>query len=947
MYFIYLQEYFSTLKLLLMKRPLLMSMLLLVSIGITGIQAQQKELQFSSEELEIPHEKFVLDNGLTLIVHEDSKAPIAAVNVWYHVGSMNEKFGKTGFAHLFEHLMFNGSENFNTDYFEAMEQIGATDLNGTTNTDRTNYFQNVPVTALDVALWMESDRMGHFEGAISQERLDEQRGVVQNEKRQGENQPYGRAYNALMENGFPSGHPYAHSVIGSMEDLNAASLEDVKEWFKNYYGAANAVIVVAGDVKAQDVYNKVVKYFGDVPPGPTLTRPEVDIAKRTGEKRLSMQDQVPQSRIYMTWNVPEWGNPEAFLLDFVASALAEGKNSRLYKRLVYDEQIASRVSAWNHEMELAGVFNIMADVKPGVDPKKVEKAINEELARFLMEGPTEQEVLRTKSQYFSDFIKGMERIGGFGGKSDILASNQIYGNDPSFYKTRNEGMKNATTPAIKEAANKWLSDGKLVLTVDPVQKYQTTPSTVDRSKGLPAMAEAKAVQFPELQRFTLSNGLKVVLAERSSVPLVRLSLMVDAGYAADQFALPGTAALAMNMMDEGTKTRTSLQINEELSLLGASLQAYSDLDHSYLKMTALKPMLASSLDLYADVLLNPSFKQEEFDRLQQEQLIQIQQEKSNPVAMAVRVFPRFMYGEGHAYSNPLSGLGYEKTVNQLKREDLLKFYSTWFKPNNATLLVTGDISQKELQQMLEKKLTKWKKGEVPVKNLAEVSPGPKKVYLMDKPDAVQSVILAGHVSSQPNAEEEIAVEVMNDILGGQFTSRLNMNLRENKGWSYGAGTFLMSAKGQRPFIAYAPVQSDKTQESMQEMIREIQEYLGENPATDEEFKKIQKNSVLKLPGRWETLGSVEWSVAEIIKFQYPDDYYQQYSDNVRDLDLAQIQDAAKKIIKPQEISWVVVGDRSQLEPKLKALGFGEVVIINSDGEILEEKTLESDLQPKK
>jgi zinc protease len=930
-----------------MKKYFFTPLLLLIGLGLQVSMAQQQELAFSLEELEIPHEKFVLDNGLTLIVHEDHKSPIAAVNVWYHVGSKNEKYGKTGFAHLFEHLMFNGSENFNTDYFEAMERIGATDLNGTTNVDRTNYFQNVPVTALDVALWMESDRMGHFEGAISQERLDEQRGVVQNEKRQGENQPYGRSWNALMEESFPFGHPYSHSVIGSLEDLDAASLEDVKEWFKNYYGAANAVVVVAGDVNAEEVYNKAVKYFADIPAGPPLTRPEVNIAKRTGEKRIEMQDQVPQARIYMSWNVPEWGNPEAFLLDFAAGALADGKNSRLYKRLVYDEQIASKVGAWNSEMEIAGMFTIYADVKPGIDAAVVEKAINEELTRLLMEGPTEKEMLSTKTQYFSKFIKGLERIGGFGGKSDILASNQVYGNDPAFYRTRNQGMKEATAAAVKEVANKWLSDGKLVLEITPVPTFKTTPSVVDRSKGLPEVATAGAVKFPELQRFTLSNGLKVVLAQRESVPLVRFNLMVDAGYAADQLAAPGTASLTLNMMDEGTKSRNSLQINDELNMLGADLYAYSDLDYSYVKMTALKPMLESSIDLYTDVLLNPSFNEEDFERLRKEQLMQIQQEKASPFSMALRVFPKFMYGDGHAYSNPLSGSGYESTVTNLQRDDLLKFYGTWFKPNNATLVVTGDINQQELKKLLEKRLNKWESAEVPVKNLVTVKPGKKKIYLMDKPGAIQSVIIAGHVASQPNAEEEVAIEMMNNILGGQFTSRVNMNLREAKGWSYGARTLLMGAKGQRPFIAYAPVQSDKTQESMQEMIKEVSEYLGARPATEEEFLKVQNNGVLKLPGRWETLSAVESAASEIVKYQYPDNYYQNYSDNVKGLKLAKVQDAARKLIKPEDISWVVVGDRAQIEEKLRNLGFGELVIINSDGEVEGEEPLTGEIKSKK
>lgn len=412
----------------------------------------------------------MLDNGLTLIVHEDRKAPIVAVNVWYHVGSKNEKFGKSGFAHLFEHLMFNGSENYNTDYFKAMESIGATDLNGTTNFNRTNYFQNVPVSALDVALWMESGRMGHFKGAISQERLDEQRGVVQNEKRQGENQAYGMDFDLLFEQSFPQGHPYAHSVIGSMEDLNAASLEDVKKWFEEYYGAANAVVVIAGDINAQEGYDKTVKYFGHIPAGPPVTKPTKDIAKRTGEKRLVRQDRVPQSRIYMSWNVPEFGHPDAMLLDYVSSALSSGKNSRLYKRLVFDEQIATMVNSFNYELEAAGFFAIMADVKPGIPVEQVEAAINEEASRLLSEGLTDLEVKRIKTQTMVDFIKGMERIGGFGGKSDIFAQNEVFKGDAGFYKTRLQAMQEATAPKIKEVAQRWLSDGKLVLVVNPVKE---------------------------------------------------------------------------------------------------------------------------------------------------------------------------------------------------------------------------------------------------------------------------------------------------------------------------------------------------------------------------------------------------------------------------------------------------------------------------------------------
>jgi len=893
----------------------------------------QEAFNFDIDDLDIAYEKFVLDNGLTLIVHEDHKAPIAAVNIWYHVGSKNEKLGKTGFAHLFEHLMFNGSENFNDDYFQALERMGGTDLNGTTNFDRTNYFQNVPIAALDAVLWLESDRMGHFKGAISQERLDEQRGVVQNEKRQGENQPYGKWFNSMIKNCFPPSHPYGHTVIGSMEDLDAASLDDVKEWFTNYYGAANAVISVAGDVDTQEVLAKVNKYFGDIPSGPPVTKQTVNIAKRTGTVREVQQDRVPQSRVSLVWNAPEWGNNEAFLLDFVASTLASGKNSRLYKRLVYDEQIASRVSSFNWENEIAGIFVIQADVKPGVANDVVENAMNEELAKFLAEGPTEKEMNRIKTQSFANFTRGIERIGGFGGKSDILASNEVYGGSPDFYKVRLKGMRDATAAGVTKAANKWLTDGKYVLEINSFPQYTTAASDVDRSK-LPELGATGKATFPELQRATLSNGMEIVLAERKTIPVVQFNLMLDAGYASDQFAKPGTASLAMNMMDEGTKNRTSLEINDELAMLGARLNASSNLDVSTVSLNALKSNLDASLDLFADVVLNPAFPEQDFERLRKEQLVGIQREKKTPVQMALRVFPKLMYGEGHAYSAPFTGSGYESTIAEMTRDDLTKFYDTWFKPNNATLVVVGDITMDEVKSKIEPLFKKWDKGEVPQKNLATVKPAAKKVYLLDRPGSEQSIIFTGHITSPYGQGSEIALNMMNNILGGEFTSRINMNLREDKGWAYGAGTFVIDAKGQRPFIAYAPVQTDKTAESMTEMKMEIDDFLQSRPATEEEFAKTQKNEILSLSGQWETMGRVGGSVSEIVRFGLADDYYQKYADNLESLSLEDVHQTAKQIVSPKDLSWVVVGDREKIEEKVRQLGFGEVVLIDGDGTVL-------------
>ncbi len=884
-----------------------------------------------AQEIDIPYQKFVLDNGLTVIIHEDHKAPIVAVNVWYHVGSKNEKPGKTGFAHLFEHLMFNGSEHFNDDYFKPLEKAGATDLNGTTNEDRTNYFENVPVSAFDLALWMESDRMGHLIGAIDQAKLDEQRGVVQNEKRQYENQPYSIVDELVTKNCFPAGHPYSWTVIGSMEDLDAASLEDVHEWFKTYYGAANAVISIAGDIDTKEALEKVKHYFGSVPSGPPVPKHKSFVAKRTGTIRQTVEDRVPQARIYKVWNVPGWGTPCADYLDLVSDVLASGKTSRLYKRLVYEDQIATDVAAYIDKREIAGLFYIQATAKPGEDLTKVEKALDEELKKFLEEGPSEAELKRVKTQFVAGFVRGIERIGGFGGKSDILATNEVYGGSPDFYKTTLKRVREATPQKLLETAKRWLTDGVYILEVHPFPQYQNAESKVDRSK-LPDLGPAPDVKFPKLQRATLSNGLKIILAERHAIPVVNFNLLVDAGYAADQFGLPGTASLAMNMLDEGTKTRDALQISEELALLGAQLGSGSSLDMSNVYLSALKEHLDASLDIFADVILNPSFPEKEFIRLQKQQLARIKQEKASPFQMALRVFPRFLYGEDHAYGNPFTGSGTEASVNQLSTKDLAKFHQTWFKPNNATLVVVGDTKLSEITPKLEKLFANWKPGSVPKKNIRTVDyPSKSTVFLIDKPGSPQSVILAGHVAPPKADPDDIAMNMLNSILGGTFTSRINMNLREDKHWSYGAGSAIVPARGQRPFIAYTSIQADKTKESVAEIKKELSDILTVRPATQEELDKVLQNEILGLPGSWETIGAVGSSISEIVTYALPDDYYQTYPDKLRNLKLMDMSKAAKKLLRPDQVVWIVVGDRAKVEPSLKELGFGEVKLIDTDG----------------
>jgi zinc protease len=913
---------------------------------IATLTAMPTVIAASNIDIDIPYTKFVLDNGLTVIVSEDHKAPIVAVNVWYHVGSKNEKPGKTGFAHLFEHLMFNGSENFNDDYFKPFDRVGATDMNGTTNFDRTNYFQNVPSTALDMALWMESDRMGHLLGAIDQARLDEQRGVVQNEKRQGENQPYGKAFLNIFENTYPKGHPYSWSVIGSMEDLDAASLDDVHQWFKDYYGPANAVIAVVGDVDTEDVREKMVKYFGDIPSGPPVARQEAWPAKRTGIHRQTLQDRVPQARIYKVWNMPEWGSADSDYLNMVSDLLCSGKTSRLYKRLVYEDQIATDVVGFAWERELGGLFVVWATAQPGQDLAEVERAMDEEIERFLRDGPTRREVERVKTQQLADFVRGIERIGGFGGKSDILALNEVYGGDPGHYRRTLERRQSATARDLEEAARRWLSDGQYILEIHPFPEYGTVASVVDRSSGVPETESFPEVSFPRIQRATLSNGLEVVLAERHVVPVVEFNLLLDAGFAADQPGIPGTASLAMNTLDEGTQRRSALEISEELSLLGAELNTGSNLDVSSVSLSALVRNLDRSLDVYADVILNPSFPEGEFERLRREQLARIQREQATPFNMALRVLPRLVYGDNHAYGTPFTGSGTEASVASLSRDDLRKFHETWFRPNNGKMIVVGSTTLDEILPKLEERFAGWKSQPVPVKNVERVehrSSSP--VYLIDRPESIQSLIIAGHIAPPTANPDEIAIETMNGILGGSFTARINMNLREDKHWTYGARSVFVDAKGQRPFFVYASVQSDKTKEAMAEIQKELEGIAGDNPATAGELARVKDRNTLSLPGRWETSRRVSGSIAEIVRFSLPDDYWSTYPRSVRALTLEEVNRVAADVIRPRSAVWVVVGDRTAIEPGIRELGLGEIVPIDADGNRLEPPRDKTELRP--
>ncbi|MFC5742438.1 M16 family metallopeptidase [Dyella tabacisoli] len=913
---------------------------------------------------EIAYSRFTLPNGLTVVVHEDHKAPVVAVSIWYHVGSGDEPKTKTGFAHLFEHLMFSGSENHKGTYFQPFELAGATDMNGTTWFDRTNYFETVPTTALDMALWMESDRMGHLLGAIGQKELDTQRGVVQNEKRQGENRPYGRVDQNILSNTYPANHPYQHDTIGSMADLNAASLADVKQWFHDYYGAANTTLVMAGDITVAQAKEKAAKYFGDIPAGPPVPRQQAWITPLEKSSRGVQHDHVSQPRIYRTWVVPQLGTEDAVLLDIASSVLGGGKTSRLYQRLVYQDKLVDDVSASISPFALAGQFQIQADVKQGVDQAKVEAVIAQELHQFLAEGPTQDELDRVKVGSRASYVRGLEKVGGFSGKAAILAEGQVYRGDPGAYKKDLELADAATVGSVKAMANKWLSKGDYLLTVLPAGKdfnpdtedakvvalgtangrpdvklpaagdYSVAKSELDRSTGVPQVNQFPDLSFPKLERGKLKNGIEVVLAQRHTIPVTHIQLLFDAGYAADQGRKLGTASFTTSLMNESTQQLDSVDIAKRKQRLGAITGVGCGLDSCSASLNALNDQLQPSLSLFADIVRNPAFKTEDIERVRGQWLAGIAQEKTQPTGLALRTLPPLLYGAGHAYGIPFTGSGTESAIMSMNATDLAAFQRDWLRPDNVKIMVAGDTTLAQIIPQLDAAFGDWKAPDtaVPKKNVGKVAAQTKpRVFLIDRPDAPQSLILAGLLAPSTKAANNLVLDVANGAFGGSFTSRLNMNLREDKRWAYGAFSFTRDAIGQRPFLMYAPVQTDKTAESASEILKESVALVGNKPLTEQEIDKIKVSNIRGLPGSFESTASVLSAMSEIVQYGRPDDYVQTLKQHTEAIKQPAAEAAIKEVVKPDALTWVIVGDLKKIEQPVRALKLGEVQVIDADG----------------
>jgi predicted Zn-dependent peptidase len=899
--------------------------------------AQSVPIPTLVKQVSIPHTSFRLSNGLNVIVHEDHKAPIAAVSVWYNVGSKDEPKGKTGFAHLFEHLMFNGTENLPGDFDTHLAKLGATDSNGSTWFDRTNYFETVPAGALERAMFMESDRMGHLLGAVTQGVLDNQRGVVQNEKRQGDSRPGGLIQYEVYGSLFPEGHPYHHTTIGSMEDLDAASLEDVKQWFRDRYGPNNAVLVVAGDVTPQQVRALAEKYFGDIPAGPVNHPTLANVPTLKKAKSVVMHDHVATTIIQKYWAVPGLLDPKMEALDIGGSVLGGLASSRFDEILVRREKLAVAASASLSTFHRIGVFNTSLYVRPGVDPAKAEKRLDEIMAELIAKGPTKDEVERAVMSEVSGRIRGLEQVGGFGGKAVTLAEGQTYAHDSSFYKKTLAAYAGITPASVRTAMQQWLKRPPLTITLSPGEREayteakaaeppkagtDKTAGAVKGNRPLPPVGQLAALDFPDIVHTKLSNGIPIDYVQRGAVPVTQVALAFDAGSAADTPQGQGLAAMTMDLLDEGTSKLSSQQVAETEERLGSDVGTSNGSDRSYVTLNALSPNLAPSLDLMSDVVKDAAFRPDDIDRIRAQELTAIAQTQKDPTRVARRLLPVVLYGANHPYGAPAGGD--PKAIERFGRTDLVGYAQRWLRPDNAKIFVVSDRPLSEIQPLLEARFGNWAPPSVAkgVKAFPAATPRPSspRILLVNRPGAPQSSILGAQLLPLDPKGNIVPFDTANDVLAGDFTARLNMDLREDKGWSYGVyggESVLLHAV---PYTISAPVQADRTGDSLARLNQDVTEFLTSKGVTADERDRFVTKSINQLPGEFETSGAVLGAMMNIDMLGKPDNYYETLAPEYRALTPASLDQAARSALDPKGFTWIVVGDAVKVRPQLEKLG---------------------------
>ena len=884
----------------------------------------------------VEFEHYKLPNGLNVILHVDRKLPIVHVNQWYHVGSKNERTGRTGFAHLFEHEMFQGSKNVPGEYFDAVEKAGANlqegGVNGTTSNDRTNYFATVPSGSLEYLLWVEADRLATLPEAMSQEKLDEQRAVVRNERRQGlENTPYGRWFTLILENLHPAGHPYSWSVIGSHEDLVAASLEDVREFFRRYYSPNNLTLTIAGDFDPAEAKTLVAKYFGGLQAGPALDRPDQYMPVLHGEKIVEVMDRVPQERTYFAWPTPAYFDKGDADLDLASLILTDGLSARLNKNLVYDKQLASNVSSFNNGMEISGFFVVFATARPGASLADIEKTVTEEITRLARNGPTAEEVDRAKTKWEYNFVTGLERIGGFGGKADLLGQYNTFLGDPAKFDADVQRYRSATAASIKDAVSKYLDTrNRLLVRFHPEVSARAAADTLDRTKA-PSIAADRRFVTPEVKSAKLDNGMAVYVVERHDLPKVAVSFATKAGTITDPAGKEGVAHLGLSTIDMGTKTRKALEIEDALGDLGTELGGFATREYASLNFEVLERNLAPALNIVADVIRNPQYPSEEIDREKKRHLDALTQQNNNPNAISGRVRAMLAFGVDHPYGRASQGL--PSSVSRIERADLASYHQTYWKPGTSTIIFVGDITMDKAMKLAGDAFGSWPAGSAPAVSVPAPRPAqPGRVYLVDRQDAAQTVVSQILPGPKRMVDDYYAFRLVDAVWGGGgFGTRLNLNLREDKGYSYGVFSNMANYSDFGMWWSTGGVQTDKTKESVVEFVNEMKNLAGARPITQTEVTTAQQGRVRGYSQQFESLSRVSGQIATLWAQGLPMTELQREVDATGAATMADVTAASKKYVTPDKLSLLLVGDLAKIEPGVRSLNLGEIVVLDVEG----------------
>ncbi len=883
----------------------------------------------------VEFEKLVLKNGLQVILHVDRKLPIVHVNQWFHVGSKNEEERRTGFAHLFEHLMFQGSKNAPGEYFAFVEKVGANlmegGVNGTTDFDRTNYFVTAPAGSLEYLLWLESDRLTSLMEAVDQAALDNQREVVRNERRQSlENVPYGRAFQLMFENLFPEGHPYSWLVIGSHEDLEAATLEDVKKFFETYYTPNNLTLTIAGDFDPEAAKKMISKYFGSIPPGPALARPALMPVTLPMSKQVVVADRVPQPRTYMVWPGVSYFQAGEAELDLAAAILASGLSSRLQRSLIYEKQICSSVQAYAFSLESAGLFNIVATARPGASLEEVEALVDEQLYNLALNGPTKEELNRAKNKYEFGFITGLERIGGFGGKADQLARYNTFLGDPDLFADDLARYQEATPESVQLVVQKYLEGkNRLVVRFVPETSQRPDVEEPDRTQ-VPAIAEGGTFQVPQIQSATLENGLQLFVVESHELPKVAVQLALRSGTSSESVERAGESGMTLRMMDKGTGARSALEIEQGFSDLGTQLGRMAKQERSALSFQVLKKNLEPAMELFADVALNPSFPAEELERERKKALDDLLQSRKDARRISSRIIPMLLFGRDHPYGHDT--LGNEETLGKLTPLDLKAVHARTFRPGNAALIFAGDTTLEEAKALAVEHFAGWKGEAAPRQKIPAASRADtRKVYLVDRQDAAQTQVAFAMPGITRDSEDYYSLTIADAVLGGGFGTRLNKNLREDKGYSYGAFSFPVPLSQAGWWQAGGGVQTKVTKESIVEFRKELKRLVGKTPITQKELDDAKDNRIRGYSQGFESLGKVAAKVAFLWAYDRPMSELKEEPEALAAVTLDQANQAARKYVDLDQTLLLLVGDRKVIEEGVRSLDIGDVVILDASG----------------